>query len=160
MHQFRSWALASGALGPGRFVVAVGAVYLLGLTGQMLTASAVVGRFGLWPFLAIQVALTVAWYVLHARRLDDAGRSFAPAQGIAVIHALAVVLLVLVGAFFVENAAEEEWMPQSLVLVRQLVTFSRGAGDPLTILSLIACAALLLAPAFSLWAAAQPGRPA
>lgn len=160
MHHLRNFVWASGALGRWRFAIAIGAVYLFGLAGQMLTAPVVLARFGLWPFLAMQAALTAAWYVLHARRLRDAGLGIAPAQGIAVIHALAIVLLLLVGAFFMENVPEERWVPGSVLLVRQLVTFDRSLGDPLTILGLVACAALLLAPAFSLWAAVQPERPA
>jgi hypothetical protein len=151
---------AGGGLAPGHFLAAIGAVYLLGLASQMITAPVMLTRFGVWPFLAMQAVLTAAWTMLHVRRLRHAGRGIAPAQGIAIIHALAIVLLVLVGAFFIDNAPEEGWMPQSLLLLRQLVTLDRGAGDPLTILGLAACAALLLAPAFSLWAAAQPGRPA
>ena len=65
--------------------------------------------------------------------------------------------MVLVGAFYMESAAGDGWMPESLLLVQQLMTFSRGAGDLLTPLGLVACAALLVPPLFSVWAATQPG---
>ena len=149
---------AGGTLGPSAFLVAVAALYLLGLAGQLLTAPAVLGRLGLWPFLLMQAVLIALWYGLHARRLRDAGRSLAPAQGIAAIHILAILLLVLVGAFYMEGASGDRWMPESLLLVQQLMTFSRGTGDLLTPLGLVACAALLVPPLFSVWAAAQPGR--
>jgi hypothetical protein len=138
---------------------AVAALYLLGLAGQWLTAPAVLTRLGLWPFLLMQVVLIGVWYALHAGRLRDAGRGIAPAQGVALIHILAIVLLVLVGAFYMEGISGEGWTPESLLLVRQLITFSRG-GDLLTVLGLVACAALLIPPAFSVWAAVQPGHSA
>lgn len=151
--------LTNGALAPWPFMVAVGALYLFGFAGQWLTAPIVLGRVGLWPFLLMQIVLIAVWYGLHASRLRDAGRGPAPAQGIAVIHVLAIVLLVLVGAFYMESMPGDRQVPESLLLVRQLVTFSRGA-DLLTILGLVACAALLIPPVFSIWAAAQPGRAA
>jgi hypothetical protein len=135
----------------------VGAVYVLGLAGQWLTARVVLTQVGLWPFLLMQIVLIAAWTILHAWRLRDAGRSIAPAQSIAVIHVLAVVLLVLVGAFYMESVPGDGRMPESLLLVGQLVTFSRGA-DLLTILGLVSCAALLVPPVFSIWAAMLPGR--
>jgi uncharacterized membrane protein YhaH (DUF805 family) len=157
MHHFPFLLSARGALGPRRFAVAIAVVYALGLAAQMLTTPPVLARLGLWPFFLMQIVLTWAWFALHAQRLRDAGRGIAAAQGIAVIHVLAVVLLVLVGAFFIENAAAEGWAPESVALIRQLVLFSRGV-DPLTLLGLVACAALLIPPAFSVWAALQPGR--
>jgi hypothetical protein len=148
---------AGATLQPRPFLAAVAVLYLLGLAGQMLTAPVVFARFGLWPFLVMQIVLTGVWYVLHAQRLRDAGRGIAPAQGIAVIHILAIVLLVLVGGFYIDGVFHEGWTPESFLLVQQLITFSRGAGDLLTMLGLVACLALLIPPAFSLWAAAQPG---
>jgi len=160
-HSSRNAARRSGAGGtlrPSAFLAAVAALYLLGLAGQLLTTPAVLGRLGLGPFLLLQAVLIALWYGLHARRLRDAGRSLAPAQGIAAIHILAILLLVLVGAFYMEGASGDRWMPESLLLVQQLMNFSRGTGDLLTPLGLIACLALLIPPLFSVWAAAQPGR--
>jgi uncharacterized membrane protein YhaH (DUF805 family) len=158
MHHFRKFLWTSGTLGPSSFIIAIGTLYLLGLAGQMLTAPPVFARLGLWPFLLMQIVLTWAWFALHAQRLRDAGRGTAAAQGIAVIHVLAVVLLILVAVFLEDNAELEGWTPASIVLLRQIMQFSRGAGDPLTVLGLVACAALILAPAFSVWAAFQPSR--
>jgi hypothetical protein len=133
------------------------AVYLLGTASQFLTALPVLVRAGLWPFLLMQMVLIGAWYVLHARRLRDAGRGIAWAQGVAAIHILAIVLLVLVGAFFMESIVVEGWKPESFVLVSQLIALSRGM-DLLTVLGLVACGALLVPPVFSIWAAMQPRR--
>jgi hypothetical protein len=98
------------------------------------------------------------WYLLHARRLRDVGRGSGPAQGIALIHLLAIMLLLMIRVFYMDDAAGGSWMPKSLLLVQQLVTLRDGAGDWLAILGLIACAALFVPPVFSIWAAAQPGR--
>ena len=160
MHHLQSFISSRGVVGPARFLLAVAGVYALGLAAQWLTLPTALARLGLWPFLLVQIVLIGAWYMLHARRLRDAGRGIAPAQGIALIHVLAVVLLVLVGVFYLEILAGDGRLPESLLLVGQLVTFSRGAADPLTILGLVACAALLIPPIFSIWAAVQPGRAA
>jgi uncharacterized membrane protein YhaH (DUF805 family) len=122
----------------------------------LLTAPVVLAHAGLWPFLLAQAVLTGVWYVLHARRLHDAGRSSAAAQGVAMIHVLAVVLLVLIGTFYTDDATGEGNMPKSLRLVRALVTFSHEAGDLVTMLGFLACAALLIPLVFSLWLALQP----
>jgi hypothetical protein len=148
---------AARARGLWPFVLGVGAVYVLGFAGQWLTARIILTQVGLWPFLLMQIVLIGAWAMLHAGRLRDAGRTIAPAQGLAVIHVLAIVLLILVGAFYMEGAAGDGRMPESLLLVRQLITFSRGA-DLLTALGLVACVALLVPPLFSVWAAMLPGR--
>ncbi len=133
------------------------AIYLAGAAGQFLTASPVLAYVGLWPFLILQIVLIGAWYTLHAQRLRAGGRGIAAAQGIAVIHVLAIVLLVLVGAFYMENVSIAGWTPASFLLVRQIMSFNRGAGDLLTLLGLVACVALLIPPVFSVWAARQPG---
>ena len=146
-------------LAPGSFIAALVVIYLLGLAAQFLTASAVPLRFALWPFLLAQVLLTALWYGAHAARLRDAGRSTALAQGVVVIHILAVVLLILIGVFFMESLIGGPWMPRSLLLVQVLVSFGHGA-TALTYLGLLACLALLIPPVFSVWAALQPKRTA
>jgi len=157
-HGLLDRSAAGGTLGPRGFLGSVLVLYLFGLAGQLLTAPIILARVSLWPFLLIQAVLIGIWYLLHARRLRDAARGMASARGIAAIHILAIVLLVLVGAFYMETVSDEAWMPESLLLIRQLIAFTRGAGDWLTILGLIACAALLVPPAFSVWAAMLPGR--
>ncbi len=161
MHLFHLIFGPAGRIQPGCFTSAVLAIYVFGLAAQLLTAPAVLARAGLWPFLLAQLLLTWIWFALHAKRLRDAGRGTALAQGIAIIHVLAVALLILVGAFFVDNVAPpESFMPVSVVVLRQVLTFARGLSDPLTILGLVACASLAVAPIFSVWAALQPSQTA
>lgn len=158
MHFFHLVFSGAGRLRPGCFAAAVLAVYVFGLAAQLLTVPVVLSR-ALWPFVLAQVLLTWVWFVLHAKRLRDAGRGPALAQGIAVIHALAVALLILVGAFVLDSvAAPESSTPVSIAVLRHVLTFSRGLSDPLTLLGLVACASLLIAPVFSIWAASQPSR--
>lgn len=147
-------------LGPRSFILAVAALYLLDLLVQFLTVPAIPLRWALWPFLLAQVMFIGLWYGIHAARLRDAGRNLSFAQGVAAIHGLAIVLLLLIATFFMEGLAGGASMPRSFLLLRELVTFSRGAGDLLTYLGLIAALALLIAPAFSIWAALLPRRTA
>ena len=145
-----------GGIGRGPFMAGAVAIYLAGAAGQFLTAPPVLAYAGLWPFLTLQILLLGVWYALHAQKLRDGGRGIVAVQGIAVIHGLAIMLLVIVGVFYLENTTAAGWTPESLLLVRQLVTFSRGAGDLPTHLGLVACAVLLIPPIFSVWAARQP----
>lgn len=152
---------AAGRLAPGCFAAAVVAVYVFGLAAQWLTVPAVLSRVGLWPFLLAQALLTWIWFALHAKRLRDAGGGVAAAQAVAVIHALAVALLVLVGAFFLDGvAASGVSLPGSILLLRQLFEMLRTSVDPLTIFALIACSSLVIVPLFSLWAGTRPSQAA
>jgi uncharacterized membrane protein YhaH (DUF805 family) len=84
-----------GRVGPRAFGYAIVAVYCLSFLSQMLISPPVTVRFGLLPFVALQVLLVWAWLVLHVKRLRDAGYPSGPAIGIAALYALAIVLLVL-----------------------------------------------------------------
>ena len=151
----------AGRIQPGCFTPAVLAIYVFGLAAQLLTAPAVLARAGLWPFLLAQLLLTWIWFALHAKRLRDAGRGPALAQGIAVIHVLAVALLILLGTFFLDGiAVPDESIPVSAAVLGRLLGLSSEPSDPLTILGLIACASLAIAPVFSIWAALQPSQTA
>ena len=90
----------SGRLSPQPFIIAAGAVYVLGVASQWLTVPAVIDRAGLWPFVVAQVVLIWVWYALHAKRLHDGGRGAGAAAGVAVLYALSVALLVIVAASF------------------------------------------------------------
>lgn len=161
MHLFHLIFGPAGRIQPGCFISAVLAIYVVGLAVQLLTAPAVLARAGLWPFLLAQAFLTWIWFVLHAKRLRDVGRSIALAEGILIIHVLAVALLILVGAFVLDSvAAPENSSPVSIAVLRHVLTLSRGLSDPLTILGLVACASLTIAPVFSIWSALQPSQTA
>ncbi len=161
MHVLHLIVSSTGRIAPGCFAAAVVAVYILGLAAQLLTAPAVLSKLGLWPFGLAQTLLTWIWFALHAKRLRDAGRGIALAQGIAAIHVLAVVLLILLAGFLLdEGAAAGNATPVSLGVLRQLFSLSRGVSDALTFLGFTACASLMLAPVFSLWLGLQPSHAA
>src|ERR1700757_474474 len=91
----------SGRLGPRTFIVAVGRVYVAAPASQALTLRGVIKSAGLWPFLAAQIVLVWIWYVLHAKRLRDAGKPVGLAVAACLLYMLSVALLVIIaGAFY------------------------------------------------------------
>ncbi len=160
MHLFQLFFSPRGSLGAGCFAGAAIVTYALSLAANLLTGPVMLASMGLWPFVLAQVALIWVWYALHAKRLRDAGRGIGPVQGAAVIYALALMLLVLVGAFFLDGgAAAGSSTPASLQVLCELFYRAGASLDPFVILALIACLSLLTAPVFSIWAAMQPARP-
>lgn len=89
-----------GRLAPKPFALGVLAVWAAGLAAQWLLSGEVTERAGLWPFIAVQVGLIWMWFVLHIRRLRDAGQGPSAAIGVALIYALSVALLLMLVAFF------------------------------------------------------------
>jgi uncharacterized membrane protein YhaH (DUF805 family) len=161
MHFLRLFFDAGGRIAPAPFALAIILVYALGLAAQMLTAPGVTARAGLWPFVLAQVLWLWVWFALHAKRLRDAGRGIGPAQGVAAIYALAMVLLVFVAAFFLdggENSVSSTTMPGARIVVLHLLGLFQAPPDPLTLLALIACLSVAIAPIFSIWAATLPSR--
>jgi uncharacterized membrane protein YhaH (DUF805 family) len=162
MHFLRLFFDAAGRIGPVPFALAVTLVYALGVAAQMLTVPGVVSRAGLWPFLLAQALLVWMWFALHAKRLNDAGRGPGAAQGVAAIYALAVVLLVFAAAFFLDRGADagvsNDAVPGARVVVLHLRDLFRGPPDPITLLALVACLSVAIAPLFSIWAATRPSR--
>jgi uncharacterized membrane protein YhaH (DUF805 family) len=86
----------SGRLAPKPFAIGVVAVYALMFLSPMLLSSPLSARGGIVPYAVAQAVLTWAWYVLHAKRLRDAGRGTGWALAIAILYALSVVLFLLV----------------------------------------------------------------
>jgi uncharacterized membrane protein YhaH (DUF805 family) len=120
----------SGTLSRGRFLPAVLAVYAAGFASQMLTAPVVLEKLGLWPFAAIQLLLLWCWYVVHARRLRDAGRSAGLAMGIAIIYLLALVLMLMVLAFTMPEGKTDDTVPLSSIVGLYLLLWIFGVfGD-------------------------------
>jgi uncharacterized membrane protein YhaH (DUF805 family) len=97
----------TGRLSPRPFIVAAVLVYLAGMASHLLTTPDVVGRAGLWPFLAAQIVLIWIWYAVHAKRLHDAGQAAGLAGGVSVLYALSIALLVIVAASFYGALAGE-----------------------------------------------------
>jgi len=86
---------ASGKIAPRPFACGVLAVYLLSFLSQVLISPPVTARWGVWLFALVQIAVTWAWFVLHAKRLRDAGLPAGSALPVAILYGLALVLLVL-----------------------------------------------------------------
>ena len=60
----------------------------------------IIARTGPWLFAAAQALLIWVWYVLHAKRLRDAGRSVGPAIGASLLYALSIILLLILAVSF------------------------------------------------------------
>jgi len=164
---------ASGRVGPRDFVLAVLVLYAAVIASQMLTLQWVVMHIGVWPFAIVQAGLLWLWFALHAKRLRDAGHSPAPAVGVAVIDALAMIMLIVAVAFFVPAASDTTADPQTAsmqnILLLYIVLYLLGAfGAPsqfdllhivLMVLVLIACIPVLVTFALSLWAGTRPSVP-
>ena len=81
------------------------AVYAAGAASHWLTVPGVIARAGLWPFVLAQAVLIWIWFVLHAKRLRDAGRRPASRPECRLLYALSVVLLLIVAASFFTTSA-------------------------------------------------------
>jgi uncharacterized membrane protein YhaH (DUF805 family) len=97
----------SGRLRPQPFVLAVIVVYIAGIAAQWLTAPDVLRRNGIVPFALVQILLIWIWFVLHAKRLRDGGQRTGLAVGASVLYALGIVLLVILGAGFIDMGPNE-----------------------------------------------------
>lgn len=162
---------SSEALAPKPFVIGAFAVYLASFVSQMLLGSPVTMVAGLWPFTLVQIALIWAWYVLHARRLKDAGRTSGMAMGVAAIYTLMIVLLILVMAVLTagETSSENLKAGQGMIqLFTVLFFFSMLFGEfssfGIVGYWVIGFVILMLAPVFvalifSLWTATRPSAP-
>jgi uncharacterized membrane protein YhaH (DUF805 family) len=159
----------SGRLPPPAFVLAAVVIYLGGVASQALTLPAVLSRAGLWPFAAAQAVLIWVWFVVHAKRLRDAGSPIGLAIGASVLYALAVVLLLLVAAAFfpIADAVSRTASANSMLgLILLLWIIAALAGSPsydlgwlmVTILMALALLPPLIAVAVTLWAATRPRR--
>ena len=84
----------NGRLKPQPFIYGALGVYLFGVASHLLTTPDVITHGGLWPFIAAQILLLWIWFVLHAKRLHDAGRSGGLAAGVALLYALSLVAAV------------------------------------------------------------------
>ena len=163
----------SGRLSPRPFMIAAIAVYAAGIAAQWLTVPEILTRAGIWPFGAVQAVLIWIWYVLHAKRLHDAGRSVAPAIAASLLYALSVVLLLILAiSFYAPMAAE---VPDAntasalgLILFVAIVAMLGTSHYDLTsvvvaILVLLSFLPVILAVGVTVWAATRPsveGRPA
>jgi uncharacterized membrane protein YhaH (DUF805 family) len=152
-----------GRLGPKAFVIAVIVVDAAGAASQWLTVLGATASNKLLLFAAVQALLIWVWFVLHAKRLRDAGRSIGLAAGAAVLYALSVVLLLTVAtAFFTtgptRNDANTIGALTVILLLSILESLGAASSYPLGsiiigILAVLAFLPVVVAMIVTLWAA-------
>src|ERR1043166_5750847 len=140
-------------------------VYCLIVASYLLVSQPTVNRSGVAPFALVQVALTYAWYALHARRLRDAGYGTGWALVIAILYGLGVVVFLLLAHFVGVLAADKPGSALNVLLVVLfLVAVLSGNPGPLVYLAFVLLFAiitpLLIAFGFSIWAGTRPPLPA
>jgi uncharacterized membrane protein YhaH (DUF805 family) len=156
----------TGRLEPRAFVFAAIVVYALGVAAQWLTMPDILLRAGIWPFAVAQALLVWAWYVLHARRLHDAGRPVDLAAGAALLYALSIVLLLIVtiGYFKPYAGAVDPNATAALnviLLIMVVSALTQSASHDVgalivTVLMVLALLPVIVAVAVTLWAATRP----
>jgi len=167
MHALHFLFSPIGRLEPRPFIYVVIAVYLAGAASHVLTASAVVARVGLWPFMAAQVVLIWIWFVLHARRLHDAGHTGGIAAGASLLYALSIVLLLVVVLGFFDMGVQPMSNPAAgaalnLILVLYIIATLLGslqldlAWVLIATLTFLAFVPVIVAIAVTLWTATRP----
>jgi hypothetical protein len=156
-----------GRLRPHPFLTAIVAVYVAGALSHWLTVPDVIARVGLWAFAAVQAALTWLWFVLHAKRLHDAGRGEGLAIAVALIYVLSLVLLLLLATNFFAgseagslDSANATGALELVLLLYIVMTLTGPVQYDLTwiviiILTLFAFAPVLVALFFTLWTATR-----
>jgi uncharacterized membrane protein YhaH (DUF805 family) len=87
---------AKGAIKPWPFAIAVSGIYVVNLVLSNYLNLGFLARGGIIPFLLLQGLLTWFWYMLHAKRLADAGRGTGVAKTIAIIFLLFISLVALI----------------------------------------------------------------
>lgn len=162
---------SSGRIAPKPFALGALTVYLASFLSQFLLAAPITARASVVPFLLVQTAIAWAWYGLHVRRLRDAGRPTGSAIALTILYAMAVVLLLLV-MLAIDAPGQPtgpETTPYANVFQVFLVLFllSMILGDPnmgmfgYVVLGVIVLMMLplLIAIAFTVWAATRPRAP-
>lgn len=153
----------SGRLGREPFAIAAIAVYALGLASQTLLTKPVLDRASLYPFIILHAVLLWVWFVIHVKRLRDAGRATGPAVGIAIVNVLSIIFLLMVISFLtspVEGQPGEtagSVLGTWIVLIFLIEIFSGASnlgwlGRVLMVIVGIAMLPVLLAVGFSIWA--------
>jgi uncharacterized membrane protein YhaH (DUF805 family) len=158
----------SGRLRSQPFVLAVIGIYVAGLAAQWLTAPDVLKRLGIAPFALLQILLIWMWFALHAKRLRDGGEGTGLAVGASVLYALGIVLLLVLGAGFIDPGRDGDWGPTGsaalglivvVVVIGTLLDTANYDAISLLIAGFLTVTALLpviVALAVSIWAATRP----
>jgi hypothetical protein len=167
MQLLRFLSSPNGRLPPQPFIFGAAAVYLLGAASHLLTVPDVIARTGLWPFVIAQAVLIWIWFVLHAKRLCDAGRGSGLAVGVALLYVLSIALLLIVAEGFFNTSDGLMANPNAagalgLILLLYIVSTLAGAAQydlawvVVAILTLMAFLPIIAALSLTLWAAMRP----
>lgn len=162
-----SFLSPNGRLRPHAFVYGALGIYLCGAASHLLTTPGVIGRAGLWPFVAAQAVLIWIWFVLHAKRLHDAGRGSGLAVGVGLLYVLSLVLLMFIAdSFFntTDGMMDNAGATGALELILLLYVVVTLIGSPhydlawLLVVALLAIGfvPIVVALIFSVWAARRP----
>ena len=122
---------------------------------------------GCGPSLSRRFSLLWIWFVLHAKRLHDSGRSGGVAAAVALLYVLSLVLLLIVAdSFFNTSGGLMDNAPASsaLELILLLYVIITLIGSPhydlawlmVVALMLIGFAPIVVAVGFSIWTARRP----
>jgi uncharacterized membrane protein YhaH (DUF805 family) len=159
---------ASGRMTRKPFALGAVAVYLVSFVSQFLLAAPVTARASVVPFLVAQVAIAGVWYLLHVRRLRDAGRATGSAIALTILYALAIVLLLLVmlaiSAPGQPTGLESESQPSVFQILLPVFLIGMILGDPspgmfgYVVLGVIALTMLpmLIAIVYTIWVGTRP----
>jgi hypothetical protein len=159
-----------GQLRPRPFVLGIAAVYAAGVASHWLTTPDVTAHMGLWAFAVAQAVLIWLWFVLHAKRLHDAGRGDGLAGAVALLYALSIVFLLLLAMNFfagstglMGNASAQSAL--ELILFLYIIQTLAGSmphdlgSIVIGVLTLFAMLPMVVALVFTLWAATRPRAP-
>jgi uncharacterized membrane protein YhaH (DUF805 family) len=156
-----------GRLRPQPFLAAVAAIYIAGALSHWLTVPGVIAHVGLWAFAAAQAVLIWLWFVVHAKRLHDAGRRESLAVAVAILYVLSLVLLLLLATNFFAGLeagslgdASATSALELVLLLYIVMTLTGPVQYDLTwivvvILTLFAFVPVVIALVFTLWAATR-----
>src|SRR5579863_5006798 len=157
----------NGRIKPQPFIYGAAGIYLFGAVSHLLTTPDVIRHGGLWLFIAAQILLLWFWFVLHAKRLHDSGRTGGLAAAVALLYVLSLVLLLVVADSFFNTSGElMDNAPASsaLELILLLYVIITLIGSPhydlawlmVVGLMLIGFAPIVVAVGFSIWTARRP----
>jgi uncharacterized membrane protein YhaH (DUF805 family) len=167
MQALRFLMSPNGRIRPRPFICGAIAVYGVGAASHLLTVPDVLAHTGLWPFVIVQGVVIWIWFVLHARRLHDAGRSSGLAVGVALLYILSIALLLIVALGFFNTSDGLMANPSAngalgLILLLYIISALAGSSQydlgwiVVAILTLMAFLPIIAALGLTLWAATRP----
>lgn len=82
-----------GTIKPQPFAIVVIGIYVINILAGSILDGQFVMRAGIWPYVGLQLLLTWIWFVVHRKRLADAGKGYAMAASLAFIYLVGVLIL-------------------------------------------------------------------